>query len=732
MLRIIKRGVFAFLIAILGLSSLLHAVVGQGVTHGVAQYAPGEVLVSYKKGADLNSSSAFNILNTILGKNQFTQEIFKKLSTTFVKSDKYTTQELLEKFRALDSVKSVSPNYVNYIMGATNDTYYHELWAMENTGANGGLNDADIDASEAWDIQSGSRDVVVAVVDTGIDYTHNDLKDNMWDGTPYGIPHHGYDFSGSNDDDPMAGHSHGTHVAGTIGASANNNLGVVGVANKVSLMALKVFSDSGDSAYDSDILEAMEFISDMIDKGVNIVAINASYGGGGNSDTMKDAIEELGTKGVIMCAAAGNDDNNNDNNPSYPASYDLDNIISVAATDNRDELASFSNYGVESVDIAAPGVDILSSVNGDDYDSWSGTSMATPHVTGTVALLAAQDANTTVAQRVNLILSNVDTISSLSNKVASGGRLNVYTALTGEPSEEPVEGNVTSWTTGAYGNNEDRREALRITDATNLVVTITGETEARYDFIYIYDENGNQIAKLDGTIDETLTVEGSSITARLTSDGSVTKSGVTVSIAKPDGGGEEPVEGNVTSWTTGAYENNEDKSEVLSISDATDLIVTIKGETEARYDYIYIYDEDGNQIAKLDGTIDETLTVEGSSITARLTSDGSVTKSGVTVSIATKDDSKETSWTTGAYENNEDRSQVLSIEGATSLLVTVEGETEARYDFIYLYDENGNQIAKLDGSIDASRSVSGSSITARLTSDGSITKSGATVTISAE
>ena len=743
MLHNIKRFIVTLLVASVGLSSSLYAVVGQGIAQGEAEYAKGEVLVSYKEGVNVNDRGVVNIINTILGQNQFTQVIFEKLSTTFIKSDKYTTEELLVKFRLLDSVKSVAPNYVNHIMGATNDTHYNELWAMENTGANGGLNDADIDASEAWDVQSGSRDVVVAVVDTGIDYTHDDLVDNMWDGSAYGIPHHGYDFSGSNDDDPMAGHSHGTHVAGTIGASANNNLGVVGVANQVSLMALKVFSDSGDSAYDSDILEAMEFISDMIDQGVNIVAINASYGGGGRSDTMKDAIEELGTKGVIMCAAAGNDDNNNDNNPHYPSNYDLDNIIAVAATDNRDELASFSNYGVQSVDIAAPGVDILSSINGDGYDSWNGTSMATPHVVGAVALLAAQDANTTVAQRVELILSNVDVISSLSNKVASGGRLNVYTALTGEPSEggeDPVDGNVTSWTTGAYDNNEDRREELRITDASELVVTISGETEARYDFIYIYDAAGNQIAKLDGVLDETITVEGSSITARLTSDGSVTKSGVTVSIATPEEGGEDPVDGNNTTWTTGAYEDNEDRSEVLSISDATALVVTIEGETEARYDFIYIYDAAGNQIAKLDGKMNETITVEGSSITARLTSDGSVTKSGVTVSITAKEDNggedpvegEETSWTTGAYENNEDRSEVLSIEGATSLFVTVVGETERRYDFIYLYDENGNQVAKLDGDIDTSGSISGSSITARLTSDRSITKSGVTVTITAE
>ena len=435
MIHTMKKVVLVATVSMLGISTVSYAVVSQGTTLNQSeQYASGEVLILYTDqsyGTSLPSSQV-DMLNAILGENQYTQKTFSNLSSVLIQSDGYTTQELMAKFAALDSVESVSPNYINHLTEATNDTYYSDLWAMENTGQSGGTADADIDAKEAWDIQRGSRDVVVAVLDTGIDYTHEDLIANMWDGSAFGLNHHGYDFAGdnkgNNDDDPMPHHFHGTHVAGTIGASANNNLGVVGVAHEVSLMALKIFRPNVD-AFDSDILEAMDFISEKIDQGVNIVAINASYGSSSYNDVMKNAIEKLGAKGVIMCAAAGNSNSDNDDHSFYPASYDLDNIISVAATDRNDELASFSNYGAQSVDLAAPGVSILSSVINDKYSAYNGTSMAAPHVTGAVVLLAAQDINSTVAERKNSILLSVDTIDSLSDRVDSGGRLNIYRAL---------------------------------------------------------------------------------------------------------------------------------------------------------------------------------------------------------------------------------------------------------------------------------------------------------------
>lgn len=332
---------------------------------------------------------------------------------------------------------AVEPNYRRQMLGATNDTYYSSLWAMENIGQEGGTVDADIDAKEAWDLQKGSKSVVIAVIDTGIDYNHPDLRNNMWDGSAYGAPHHGWDFAansnGDDDSDPAPDLNntklrHGTHVAGTIGAVGDNQRGVVGVSPNVSLMAIKVFRPNG-YAYDSDILEGLQFIADKIDQGVNIVAANASYGGAGYSSIIKDAIETLGKKGVVFCAAAGNDGEDNDQQKHYPSSYTLDTIIAVAATDRNDQLVSFSNYGVTSVDLGAPGVHIESTLPGDKYASWHGTSMATPHVAGAVALLAANHPGATAKERIRTILSSVDKVDDLSGKVVSGGRLNVYAAL---------------------------------------------------------------------------------------------------------------------------------------------------------------------------------------------------------------------------------------------------------------------------------------------------------------
>ncbi len=294
-----------------------------------------------------------------------------------------------------------------------------------------------MDVDEAWQETTGSNDIVVAVLDTGIDYTHSDLKDNMWNGNA----HHGYDFAGDNDgdndDDPMPdtpydenGHYHGTHVAGIIGAVGNNAKGVVGVSQHVRLMALKVFRPNG-YGYSSDILEALDFIDKKIDEGVNIVAINASYGGSGgeNGDAIDEAIKKLGRKGVVFCAAAGNDGKNIDNDPIYPAAYDAKNIITVAASDQNDNLASFSNYGTQYVDVAAPGVNILSTYPENKYAYMQGTSMATPEVTGVVALLSSYDPSASVQEKIDAIIHGVDKKENLKGKVASGGRVNTKKAI---------------------------------------------------------------------------------------------------------------------------------------------------------------------------------------------------------------------------------------------------------------------------------------------------------------
>ena len=347
------------------------------------------------------------------------------------------------------AVAYFEPNMVMSICATTpNDPSFGQLWGMNNTGQNGGTVDADIDAPEAWDITTGSSDIVVAVIDTGVDYTHPDLTANIWtnpgeipgngiddDGNGFVDDVHGYDFV-NNDGDPMDDYSHGTHVAGTIAAVGNNGIGVTGVSWSSEIMALKWIDAYGGGDLDNAIL-AINYATMMRNNyGVNIRVTNNSWGATQNwfsteeFTNMHTVIAASGDAGILFVAAAGNDGSDNDGpNPAYPASYTLDNIISVAATDRNDDLAGFSNYGQVSVDLAAPGVDAYSTLPGASYGYSSGTSMAAPHVSGVVALVWSKYPFATAAQIRDAVLAGVDPIASLSGIVATDGRLNALGAL---------------------------------------------------------------------------------------------------------------------------------------------------------------------------------------------------------------------------------------------------------------------------------------------------------------
>jgi subtilisin family serine protease len=338
-------------------------------------------------------------------------------------------------------VDYVEPDFVITGQALPNDPSFGQLWGLHNTGQSGGVVDADIDAPEAWNVTTGSRNVVIAVIDTGVDYTHRDLAANIWQ-NPGEIPGDGIDNDGNGfiddvygwdfvnrDADPMDDEGHGTHVAGTIGAVGNNGSGVTGVAWNVSIMPLK-FLDRNGSGTTTGAIAALNYATRMRrDFGVNIVATNNSWGGGGPSIGLRDAIEAGGRAGILFVAAAGNEANNNDAFASYPASYEIDAIISVAATTRKNELASFSNYGLTRVDIGAPGQQIYSTLPGNSYGSYSGTSMAAPHVAGTVALLASAVPTATAPQIRSAILSSAVPVAALAGKVASGGLLNAAAAL---------------------------------------------------------------------------------------------------------------------------------------------------------------------------------------------------------------------------------------------------------------------------------------------------------------
>lgn len=338
-------------------------------------------------------------------------------------------------------VAFTEPDYVVNVNAPPDDPGFNQglLWGLRNTGQNGGTAGMDIDAEGAWDVTTGSSDVIVAVIDTGIRSTHYDLAVNMWvnageiadnglddDGDGYIDNIHGIDVA-NNDGDPDDDHSHGTHVAGTIGAAANDGNLCVGVAWNVRLMACK-FLDERGYGYTSDAVKCIDF---AVSKGARI--LNCSWGSSGSSEAIREALERAGENGVICVAAAGNSGVDTDQYPHYPSGYDLDNIISVAAIDRNGRLASWSNYGRTTVDVAAPGVEILSSVADSDssYSYYSGTSMATPHVVGIAALMLANDPQLTAAQLKSGILNTSVLLDNLEGLCVTGGLANANNALQG-------------------------------------------------------------------------------------------------------------------------------------------------------------------------------------------------------------------------------------------------------------------------------------------------------------
>jgi serine protease len=315
--------------------------------------------------------------------------------------------------------EAVEPDFVVRTCATNpNDPYWlsGDLWGLRNTGQSGGLADADIDADEAWDTRTDSSGVVVAVIDTGILATHEDLAANMWI-NPGEVPGDGLDndSNGVVDDvfgfnaidgsgNPADDHGHGTHVAGTIGARGNNGLGVVGVTWRTRLLAAKFISSSG-SGWTSDAVEVIDYA-----RLAGARVMNNSWGGTGYSQSLADAIERTRQAGIVFVAAAGNESTSSDSSPFYPSCYPHDNILSVAATTRTDDLASFSNRGIRTVDIAAPGVEILSCGSSSDssYAYMSGTSMATPHGSGAVALVRSQFPAATPAEVIERLLATAD------------------------------------------------------------------------------------------------------------------------------------------------------------------------------------------------------------------------------------------------------------------------------------------------------------------------------------
>jgi serine protease len=342
-----------------------------------------------------------------------------------------TVEMAIAAYSKQSGVAYAQPNYVFKVAETPSDPDFAELWGLNNTGQSGGVADADIDAPEAWETATGSSDVVVAVVDTGVDYTHPDLEANMWknpgeiagngiDDDKNGFVDDVYGIDTANDDsDPMDDNGHGTHCSGTIGAVGDNGIGVAGVSWHVKIMALKFLSSSGYGTTE-DAIDAIEYGAAM---GADI--FSNSWGGGAFDQALYDTIAGIDK---VFCFAAGNSSEDTDYFANYPSCFDLPNIIAVGASTRTEEAAGFSNYGQTTVDLFAPGDEILSTVPG-GYAVYGGTSMATPHVAGTAALLLSQNPTASWESLKLALMGSAESKAAYAGKCLTGARLNAAYAL---------------------------------------------------------------------------------------------------------------------------------------------------------------------------------------------------------------------------------------------------------------------------------------------------------------
>ena len=409
------------------------------------EFVEGELLVKLRAGTGLSQQDkiASEFGGIIVERFDIPKDIFKNFDGELVRMKVphgISVSEALAAMKDDSRVIYAEPNDVIYLDETENgetsgpDDLDEKLWGLNNTGQRGGVAGADISALEAWETTVGSREngPLIAVIDTGVDYNHPDLDANVWT-NPGEIPGDGIDNDGNGvvDDvrgynafadngDPMDGHSHGTHCAGTIGAVGNNGEGVVGVNHEATILPVKIFSDSGRTTADA-IVRGILYSGRM---GADITS--NSWGGGRANNAIRDA---FANNPALHIAAAGNSNSDNDRRPHYPSNYELDNMVAVAATNRNDQRASFSCYGETTVDVAAPGRDIWSTIPGGRYGNKSGTSMATPHVSGVAGLIATAHPEASNDEIKNRLIHSSDKISALNNISVSDGRVNAARAV---------------------------------------------------------------------------------------------------------------------------------------------------------------------------------------------------------------------------------------------------------------------------------------------------------------
>jgi subtilisin family serine protease len=430
-----------------------------------------------------------------------------------------TLQDMIDRLSRNPNVEVVEPNYIWSASAIPNDPRIAEMWGIDNSGQTGGTVDADIDGPEGWDIASGDPSAIIGVIDTGVAYTHPDLAANIWvntgeisgngiddDGNGYVDDIHGYDFV-NDDGDPFDDGGHGSHVAGTIGAVGNNGEGVSGVAWNTQIMALKFLDANGNGSTDNAINAILYGVA------MGAKVLNNSWSGGFFSAALLDAIESANTADVLFVAAAGNNGLNNDSSPSYPASYEAANIIAVAASDHNDQLASISNFGVGSVDLAAPGVSILSTVpySSEQTLSVGGTTYRGNRIdlaaSGSVSGLLANGGlcDTTGAWSGQIVLCERGNIS-FSAKVINAQNSGAVAAV--------IYNNEPGNFSGSLGaGNSSQIPAISLTQADGQSL-VANEPGAVSDLVSIYDPAGLGYDYLDGTSMATPHVSGAAVVLR--------------------------------------------------------------------------------------------------------------------------------------------------------------------------------------------------------------------------
>lgn len=511
---------------------------------------PGEYVVKLKQPLSLYKNQ-MNVLSQELG--SYIKSTIPGQNIVVIKRPVFEIQSSVVKGLSEDpNVEVIEPNYIYRASRTPNDPMLGQLWGMLNVGQKDsakqpGVAGVDIGATQAWDIETGSKDVIVAVIDTGVDYTNPDLAPNMWtneaelngksgvddDGNGVVDDIHGYNAS-NDSGDPKDDHGHGSHCSGTIGAKGDDGKGIVGVVWNTRIMAVK-FLDANGSGSLENAIKGIDYATKM---GAKIMS--NSWGGGGISQTLKEAIERSHQAGALFVAAAGNESNNNDSNPSYPASYQVPNVLSVAAVDNKGNLASFSNYGKNSVHVGAPGVNIVSTTTA-GYDSWSGTSMATPHVSGIAALLASHDRNMTNVEIKNRIITTARPLGGLRGKVRGSGFVNAHAALTN--TMPPVDVNDPSnWqamtmavsTAHPYKAKASETYEVRVPGAKEIALYFEKfQTEKGYDVVQLIDAKGKIVAEMSGNNEDSYSpvISGEYVKIVFTSDDSVNQYGFDITKA---------------------------------------------------------------------------------------------------------------------------------------------------------------------------------------------------------